>query len=89
MEDKLFLERLEKCRKLASDCIEQLDQMKQEPPKESAFEKWEHTQHDFSYGQTKERKQGWNAAIDEVLQIPLVNDSILSIPNKVKELKET
>jgi hypothetical protein len=65
-----------------------------EPPKKSAFEKWVEGAGKKAAKITEthmiisERKEGWNAAIDEVLKLPPHNSMSDVSREKAKELKE-
>jgi hypothetical protein len=63
-----------------------------EPPKQSAFEKWHKKTGNDNYDTFKEcSKNGWNAAIDEVLKLkrPMsIAPGYIVNSSEIKELKE-
>jgi hypothetical protein len=59
-----------------------------EPPKRSAFQKWESSEQSKivnGLNDTALRKQGWNAAIDAVLELPSGLDKLVERIQKLKE----
>jgi hypothetical protein len=60
-----------------------------EPPKQSAFQKWEselYPTNETSW--SRSRKEGWNAAIDEVLKLKAPAGYWHETDSKIKALKE-